>query len=60
MNRKASERRAGPDRFVVALARYVGALDRHYPDGPSQLQAELDARAKVSDMPTIRNGKPAA
>jgi hypothetical protein len=48
------------DPLVRALARYVEALHSRYPDGVAQLQAELDARAKVSDMPTIRNRKPAA
>ncbi len=39
------------DPFVAALARYVEALHRRYPDGPEQLRREgLDARAKVSPM----------
>jgi hypothetical protein len=55
-----SSTRQPADPFVAALARYVEALDRHYPGGPPQLQAELDARAKVSVMPTNPNRKPAA
>jgi hypothetical protein len=43
------------DPLVAALARYVEALHRRYPDGPEQLRREgLDARAKVSDMVTIQ------
>jgi hypothetical protein len=49
-----------PDRLVVALARYVEALERRYPGGPAQLRAELDARANVSVMPSTRDRKPAA
>jgi hypothetical protein len=44
-----------PDPFVHALARYVEALHRRYPDGPDELRREgLDARAKVSGMTRIR------
>jgi hypothetical protein len=43
------------DPLIVALARYVEALHRRYPDGPDQLRREgLDARAKVSEMVTIQ------
>ena len=39
------------DPLVAALARYVEALHRRYPDGPGQLRGEgLDGRAKVSGM----------
>jgi hypothetical protein len=42
------------DPLVAALARYVEALHRRYPDGPEQLRREgLDARANVSEMVTI-------
>ena len=42
------------DPLVAALARYVEALHRRYPDGPEQMRREgLDARAKVSPMATI-------
>jgi hypothetical protein len=49
-----------PDRFVVALARFVEALDRRYPDGPTDLRPELDSRAKVSVMPRLTKRDPAA
>jgi len=43
------------DPLVAALARYVEALNRRYPDGPDQLRRErLDGRAKVSGMVTSR------
>ena len=42
------------DPLVAALVRYVEALHRRYPDGPSQLRREgLDARAKVSVMASL-------
>jgi hypothetical protein len=42
------------DPLVAALARYVEALHRRYPDGPEQMRREgLDGRAKVSQMPRI-------
>lgn len=48
------------DPLVAALARYVEALHRRYPDGPDQLRREaLDGRATITRMPT-RNGKRAA
>jgi hypothetical protein len=44
-----------PDPLIRALARYVEALHRRYPEGPSELRREaLDARAKVSRMVRIR------
>ena len=44
-----------PDPLIRALARYVEALHRRYPDGPDQLRrAGLDARAKVSEMVRIQ------
>jgi hypothetical protein len=51
-----SSRASGPrDPLIAALARYVEALHRRYPDGPDQLRREgLDARAKVSEMVTIQ------
>ena len=43
------------DPLIAALARYVEALHRRYPDGPDQLRrAGLDARAKVSRMVRIQ------
>jgi hypothetical protein len=48
------------DPLVAALARYVEALHRRYPDGPHQLRQErLDGRAKVSVMAS-RSKDPAA
>ena len=42
------------DPMVAALARYVEALHRRYPNGPEQLRREgLDGRAKVSGMARI-------
>jgi hypothetical protein len=42
------------DPLVAALARYVEALHRRYPDGPDQMRREgLDGRAKVSGMARI-------
>jgi hypothetical protein len=49
---RGSEQR---DPLIAALARYVDALHRRYPEGPSELRSEgLDARAKVSRMVRIR------
>lgn len=42
------------DPLVAALARYIEALHRRYPNGPEQLRREgLDGRAKVSRMVRI-------
>jgi hypothetical protein len=39
------------DPLVAALARYVEALHRRYPDGPGQLRRErLDGRATITEM----------
>jgi hypothetical protein len=39
------------DLLIAALARYVVALHRRYPDGPDQMRREgLDGSAKVSGM----------
>ena len=39
------------DPLVAALARYVEALHRRYPDGPEQMRrVGLDGSAKVSAM----------
>ena len=39
------------DPLMAALARYVEALHRRYPDGPDQLRRErLDGSANVSAM----------
>ena len=42
------------DPLIAALARYVEALHRRYPDGADELRRDgLDARAKVSEMVRI-------
>ena len=42
------------DPLIAALARYVEALHRRYPEGPDELRrVGLDARAKVSQMVTL-------
>jgi hypothetical protein len=39
------------DPLIAALARYVEALHRHYPEGPEQLRREgLDGRANITGM----------
>lgn len=55
MSAQAVPPRNESDPLILALARYVEALHRRYPDGPSELRREgLDARAKVSRMVRIR------
>ena len=50
-----SPRSSTADSFIAALARYVEALHRRYPDGPEQMRREgLDARAKVCPMVRIQ------
>jgi hypothetical protein len=39
------------DPFIAALARYVEALHRRYPDGPDQMRREVfDGRAIITGM----------
>ena len=39
------------DPLIAALARYVEALHRRYPEGPEQLRREgLDGRANITGM----------
>jgi hypothetical protein len=41
----------GTDPLIAALARYVEALHRRYPDGPDQMRREgLDGRANITGM----------
>ena len=48
------------DPLVAALARYVEALHRRYPDGPEQLRHRgLDARSNITRM-SDRRSDPAA
>jgi hypothetical protein len=43
------------DPLIVALIRYVEALDRRYPDGPDQMRREaLDRRANMPEMSSRR------
>lgn len=43
------------DPLVQALARYIEALDRRYPDGPEQMRREgLAARANMRSMRIVR------
>ena len=43
------------DPFIVALARYVEALHRRYPEGPEQMRREgLAARANMRSMRIVR------
>jgi hypothetical protein len=63
MNRQAGSTRASQDRFVVALARYVEALDRRYRGGPAELSARgLAIGADRANMPAMpdRRRPPAA
>lgn len=48
------------DPLVAALARYVEALHRRYPEGPEQMRREgLDARAIITPMRTPKNASAA-
>jgi hypothetical protein len=39
------------DPLIAALARYVEALHRRYPEGPEQMRREgLDGRANITGM----------
>ena len=41
----------GTDPLIAALARYVEALHRRYPEGPDQMRREgLDGRATITGM----------
>jgi hypothetical protein len=43
--------RGGTDPLIAALARYVEALHRRYPEGPEQMRREgLDGRANITGM----------
>jgi hypothetical protein len=44
--------RRGPDPLLLALARFVQALDQRYPDGLEQMRSE--ALASGANMPTVR------
>jgi len=41
----------GTDPLIAALARYVEAFHRRYPEGPEQMRREgLDGRANITGM----------
>ncbi len=45
------------DPLIAALARYVEALHRRYPEGPEQLRREgLDGRAMITRMSDRQKG----
>jgi hypothetical protein len=45
------------DPLIHALARYLEALDRRYPDGPAQMRREgLDGRANITGMHPPKKG----
>jgi len=48
----------GSDPLLLALTRYVEALDRRYPEGPDQMRQEaLAARANITRMPDAWTGR---
>ena len=48
------------DQLVQALARYVEALHRRYPEGPEQMRREgLDGRATITGMRKSTRGRAA-
>jgi len=60
MNERPNEVRPAADALVAALARYIEALHRRYPDGPEELRREgLDGRATITAM-SDRRRDPAA
>jgi hypothetical protein len=45
------------DPLIAALARYVEALHRRYPEGPDQMRRDgLDGRANITGMSDQRKG----
>ena len=59
-DRSVSENRpAKPtvDPLVAALARYVLALDRRYPDGPAELVSRLDSGPDRANITRLRKPK---
>jgi len=45
------------DPLIAALARYVEALHRRYPEGPEQMRREgLDGRAMITRMSDRQKG----
>jgi hypothetical protein len=55
LSRQGTARHSDP--LIAALARYVEALDRRYPEGPAQMRQEtLDGRANITGMSDRRKG----
>jgi hypothetical protein len=53
----ASSGTTASDPLIAALARYVEALQRRYPEGPEQMRREgLDGRANITGMSDRRKG----
>ena len=51
LNGRPVVNRTESDPFIAALARYVEALHRRYPEGPEQMRREgLDGRANITGM----------
>ena len=51
VNGQPAVNRTESDPLVAALARYVEALHRRYPEGPEQMRREgLDGRANITGM----------
>ncbi len=51
------ERRVERDPLVAALARYVEALHRRYPEGPEQMRRERLAEARIRANVVVMDGK---
>ena len=57
VNGRPAVNRTESDPLIAALARYVEALHRRYPEGPEQLRREgLDGRANITGMSDRRKG----
>ena len=51
VNGQLAVNRTESDPLVAALARYVEALHRRYPEGPEQMRRDgLDGRANITGM----------
>ena len=51
VNGRPAVNRTESDPLIAALARYVEALHRRYPEGPEQMRREgLDGRANITGM----------
>ena len=51
VNGRPAVNRTESDPLIAALARYVEALHRRYPEGPEQMRCDgLDGRANITGM----------